>query len=293
MILFDWGTYNGLSKLKIAATLGMKLTEIPPYDFAKKGRSEEYFASYREMARPAFTTVTAHAPYYNVVSTDKEVMERSWKGLLSAARMAKIAGAEIFNLHLGWRAFMDERDLEYAIDFLKKLASEADENMVISVEVPYTPRMLGDWDEIRAMREEIGEERLIVSVQLENVWMYEKKVYETGYFERANAETSEEFWSHVLAKTLSLSSKYLSLRFSQVIGFALGSRILKKRVPLGKGYPSLEPLARALAKFMVKEVRHKNLPLRMHVIYTGPPSTKYHDTLSLYAAIMAEAVKHL
>ncbi len=55
MILFDWGTYNGLSKLRIAAALGMKFTETPP---------------------KAFTTITAHAPYYNVVSTDRS----AWRG---------------------------------------------------------------------------------------------------------------------------------------------------------------------------------------------------------------------
>jgi len=69
--------------------------------------------------------------------------------------------------------------------------------------------------------------------------------------------------------------------------------VLKKRVPLGRGYPSLGPLARALAEFMVKEVRAKGLPLRMHIIYTGPPETKYKDTIALYAAIMSEAVEHL
>ncbi|MEB3779123.1 MAG: sugar phosphate isomerase/epimerase [Desulfurococcales archaeon] len=293
MILFDWGTYNGLSKLRIAATLGMKLTEIPPYDFSRRGREESYFSEYRSYAEKAFTTITAHAPYYNVVSVDRSVMERSWNALIAAAKMARLAGARIFNLHLGWRAYLDNRDLEYAIEFLKKLAGEIGDSMIVSVEVPYTRRMLGDWDEIRAMREEVGEEKLIVSVQLENVWMYETQVSETGAFEQADKETGEDYWRSVLGKTLKLSTNYLSLRYSQVIGFALGRRILKKRVPLGKGYPSLEPLARALAEFMVKEVRGKGVPLNMHVIYTGPPDTKYHDTLALYTTIMREAIRHL
>ncbi len=293
MILFDWGTYNGLSKLRIAATLGMKLTEIPPYDFSKRGREESYFSEYRSYAEKAFTTITAHAPYYNVVSVDRGVMERSWKALIAAAKMARLAGARIFNLHLGWRAYLDNRDLEYAIEFLKKLTGEIGDSMIVSVEVPYTRRMLGDWDEIRAMREEVGEEKLIVSVQLENAWMYETQVSETGAFEQADKETGEDYWRSVLGKTLKLSTNYLSLRYSQVIGFALGRRILKKRVPLGKGYPSLEPLARALAEFMVKEVRGKGVPLNMHVIYTGPPDTKYHDTLALYTTIMREAIRHL
>ena len=83
------------------------------------------------------------------------------------------------------------------------------------------------------------------------------------------------------------------LRFSQVVGFALGRRMLKKRVPLGKGYPDLAPLARALARFMVKEVREKELPLRMNLIYTGIPETKYRDTVALYAEVMKEAVQYL
>ena len=78
-----------------------------------------------------------------------------------------------------------------------------------------------------------------------------------------------------------------------MIGFAFGRRILKKRVPLGKGYPDLEPLSRALARFIVKEVREKDLPLSMHIIYTGPPESKYRDTIMLYAAIMIEAAAHL
>ncbi len=292
MILFDWGTYNGLSKLRVAATLGMKLTEIPPRDFSYRRRGEDYFREYGEFARKAFTTITAHAPYYNVVSTDRAVMERSWRALIAAARQAKLAGAEIYNLHLGWRAFMDSRDLEYAAEFLKRLLSEV-EGITVSVEVPYTRRMLGLWDEVKALREEVGGDRLIVSVQLENAWMLEKGVSETGAFEAADRETGPDYWRDLLRRTLELSSGYLSLRFSQVIGFAFGRRILKKRVPLGRGYPSLEPLAKALAEFMVREVWSKGLQLRMHIIYTGPPETKYRDTLNLYTAVMGEAVEHL
>ncbi len=293
MILFDWGTYNAYSKLAIAATLGMKLTEIPPYDFARRSRGDQYFQEYREFASQAFTTITAHAPYYNVVSVDRATMERSWKALVAAARKAKLAGAEIFNLHLGWRAFMDSRDLELAAELLKKLAEVMAPEGVVSVEVPYTRRMIGLWDEVKALREMVGEDRLIVSVQLENAWMLETGASETGDFETANREATTSFWTRILDKTLSLSHRFLSLRFSQVVGFALGSRVLKKRVPLGKGYPDLDPLAEALAEFMVKRVRGKGIQLRMHIIYTGPPATKYQDTISLYAAVMQRAVKHL
>ncbi|WP_153801397.1 hypothetical protein [Hyperthermus butylicus] len=43
VILFDWDTYNALSTLVKAATLAMKLTEIPPYDFSRRSRGMEYF----------------------------------------------------------------------------------------------------------------------------------------------------------------------------------------------------------------------------------------------------------
>lgn len=291
MILFDWGTYNGLSKLPIAAALGMRLTEVPPYDLARRKR-EEYFSRYSEYARRAFTLVTAHAPYYNVVSRYPEVKEASLKGLLNAVRRARAAGASIFNLHLGWRAYMDQRDVEEAADAIKKLAEEAGDGMIISVEVPYTPRMLGTWDEVRAIREAVGEDRVIVSVQLENAWMLETGASESGDFEGANRAATKEFWTEVLRRTLALSEAHLSLRFSQVIGFAIGRRILKKRVPLGRGYPDLGPLAEAIAEFLVKEVRGVE-GLRAHLIYTGPPATKYVDTVALYAEIMRRAAKHL
>ncbi len=291
MILFDWGTYNGYHKLSIAALLGMKLTEIPPYDFARK-KPEDYFVKYKEYAKKAFTTITAHAPYYNIVSVSPEVQKTTEKALKEAVKKAVLAGAEIFNLHLGWRAYMDGRDIEVAGDVLKKLIKASDNKLVISVEVPYTRRMIGTWEEIKALKEIVGEEKLIVSVQLENVWMLETNVSETGDFEIANSQTTVSFWKNILEKTKSLSHNYLSLRFSQVIGFAIGKRILKKRVPLGKGYPDINPLAEALAEYMIKDIKYKDLPYKMHVIYTGPPETKYKDTITLYAEIMKRAVDH-
>ncbi|ABN69563.1 putative endonuclease [Staphylothermus marinus F1] len=44
---------------------------------------------------------------------------------------------------------------------------------------------------------------------------------------------------------------------------------------------------------MVKEVKDKGSSLRMHIIYTGPPETKYEDTIDLYASIMKRVVQHL
>jgi hypothetical protein len=292
VILFDWGTYNALSTLVKAATLGMKLTEIPPYDFSRRSRGPEYFEQYREFASKAFTTVTAHAPYYNVVSTVPEVYMKTRKALIAAAKKARMAGAEVFNLHLGWRAWMDNRDIEQAAETIKAIIDEVPD-IVVTLEVMYTRRMLGTFEDIRAIMEAVGSDRVQISTQLENAWMLLTGASEHGNFEAANRAADEAFWKKVFEETLKLSTHFFSLRFSQVIGFALGRRILKKRVPLGKGYPDLRPLARAMADFMVHEVREKHSELRMHLIYTGPPETKYRDTIMLYASVMSEVVPHL
>jgi len=292
MLLFDWGTYNSLSTLVKSAVLGMKLTEIPPYDFARRSRGIEYFKQYADIAKQSFTTVTAHAPYYNVVSTVREVQERSTRALVNAIKMAAEAGAEVFNLHLGWRAWMDQGDIDQSCEVIKKLLDAAP-RMVITLETTYTRRQLGTFEDIRAIIESLNSDRVQISLQLENVFMLETGASEHGNFEKANAEINEDFWLNILRKALELSKGFLSLRFSQIVGLALGRRILKKRVPLGKGYPDLEPLARALARFMVREVREKELKLRMHLIYTGPPETKFRDSISLYAAIMKEVVPYL
>ncbi len=293
MILFDWGTYNGLSMLSKAAALGMKLTEIPPYDLSRKSRGSEYFEAYRDFATKAFTTVTAHAPYYNIVSESKYVRERVLRAMKAALRRAAEAGAEVFNLHLGWKVFGGDRDIELAAEFIKELLKEAPERMIITLETTYSRRQLGNFDELRAILEHVNSERVSISIQLENVFMYETHLDEHGNFHRADAEATVDFWLNILRKGLELSKGFLSLRFSQVTGMYFGRRLLKKRVPLGKGYPSLGPLAEALARFMVKEVREKELPLRMHLIYTGPPETKYEDTITLYAEVMKRVVAYL
>ncbi len=293
MLLFDWGTYNSLSTLAKSATLGMKLTEIPPADFSRRSRGPEYFESYKEFASKAFTTVTAHAPYYNIVSDSKMVRQRVLKAMKAAIRSAALAGAEVFNLHLGWKVYGGQKDVDLAADMIKELLKETPENMYISLETTYTRRQLGSIDEIRAIIEAVNSDRVIISLQLENIFMYEFHIDEHGDFHRADKEATVDFWLNILRKTLPLSKGFLSLRFAQVTGIYFGRRLLKKRVPLGKGYPSLEPLAEALAKFMVREVREKELPLRMHLIYTGTPETKYEDTITLYAEIMKKVVAHL
>lgn len=120
-ILFDWGTYNALNTLPKAAMLGMRLTEIPPWDFSRRMRGREYFGSYSDFAGKAFTTITAHAPYYNLVSDSPEIASRIIKIIGSAVKRASMACAEVFNSHIGWRICMDQLDLDTVADVVKKL----------------------------------------------------------------------------------------------------------------------------------------------------------------------------
>ncbi|ADI31485.1 Xylose isomerase domain protein TIM barrel [Staphylothermus hellenicus DSM 12710] len=291
--MFDWGTYNALNTLTKAAVLGMRLTEIPPRDFSRKTRGLDYFEAYRDFATKAFTTIIAHGPYYNLVSDHPEIAKRILKAMRAAVKKAAMAGASIFNVHLGWRVFMDDRDLEAVADMVKKMLEVAPENMYISLETTYTRRQIGSLDEIKSIIEMVGSDRVIPSVQLENMFMYETRIDQHGNFIQADKQVNKDFWLNVLRKTLEISKGYLSLRFSQVTGVYFGRRLLKKRTPLGKGYPSIQPLAEALAQFMVREVRDKGLSLKMHIIYTGPPETKYEDTIDLYASIMRRVVQYI
>jgi len=89
----------------------MRLTEIPPADFSRRSRGDEYFRSYGEFSRKAFTTVAAHGPYYNVVAAGKEVRERIARAFVNAVKMAKVAEADVFNLHLGWKLYGEAREI--------------------------------------------------------------------------------------------------------------------------------------------------------------------------------------
>jgi len=164
----------------------MRLSEIPPADFSRRSRGDEYFRSYGEFSRKAFTTVAAHGPYYNVVAAGKEVRERIARAFVNAVKMAKVAEADVFNLHLGWKLYGGDRDVELASEVIKKLAEVAPENMYISLETTYTRRQLGNFEEIRSIIETVGSDRVIVSVQLENVFMYETGLDKHGNFELAN-----------------------------------------------------------------------------------------------------------
>lgn len=291
MPIFDWGTYNGLSSLRVAELLGTRLTEIPPRIFMRR-IDEGYFKMYRERSK-SFTTVTAHAPYYSILSRDRDIVEKSIRAMRNAVRMSIVAGAEIFNLHIGPKVYYDDRDLDLVADFLKKIMEEAGDKIYFSLETSYADWLVGSMEEIRAIIEKVGSDKVIVSPQLENVFMYETRLHSHGKFEYANSKTTKDFWRNVLKKTLEMSRGYFSLRFAQVTGIFIGNKLLKKRVPLGKGYPDFGPLADALAEFMVREIYNKDLPLEIHLIYTGPRETKFQDTVKIYSEIMERVFMYL
>ncbi len=288
MALFDWGTYNGKWKLHIAELLGMRLTEIPPYDFTRRRLVEEYFREYGELAK-SFGTITAHSPYYSTVSDDPESLERARKGLISAAKRAEIAGAEVFNLHLGGKLDDLDETLEMSAETVRMIL-ENTESIKVSLETTYSKHLLGSIDEIKAIMEILNSNRVLISLQLENDWMREKEVYRTGLFHKASEETDESFWMKIMKRALDMNSDYLSLRFSQITGIKLRGMVVKKRVPLGMGYPRLEPLSKAIAEFVVKEIYEEDLPTKIHLIYTGIPDTKYRDSVQLYSTVVREIV---
>ena len=288
MALFDWGTYNGKGMLQTAELIGMRLTEIPPYDFTRRRYSEEYFKEYRGLTG-VFSTVTAHSPYYSTVSDDVYALERARRGLIAAAKKAEIAGAEIFNLHLGGKLDDLDKTLEVASETIKMILDNT-EIIKISLETTYSRNLLGSIEEIKAIIEYLNSDRVIISLQLENDWMREKNVYKTGLFHRTSEETGVDFWMKILKTALNICPDYLSLRFSQITGIKIRGMVVKKRVPLGMGYPDHKTLTKAVAEFIVKEIYDEDLPTKIHFIYTGIPETKYKDCLQLYYEITKELI---
>ena len=292
-VLFDWGTYNAASTLEKAALLGMKLTELPPHELTRRYYTDDYFQGYARVAREAFTTITAHGPYYNLVAKRPETQARVVKAFREAARRAVLAGAEIFNIHLGWRIYGDDRDIDAAAEVVKAILEVLPRNVYLSLEVTYTAYQLGTFEDIRAIMEKVGDPRLTISNQLENSFILLNRVYETGDFVGADRATDKAFWLRVLEETERLSRGYFSLRFSQVTGVYFGGRLLKKRTPLGSGYPRLEPLAEALAEYLVRLQRRRPGELKAHIIYTGPWQTKFSDSIRLYYEVAARASEYL
>ncbi len=288
MALFDWGTYNGKWKLHIAELLGMRLTEIPPYDFTRRKYGDEYFVEYAELAKP-FSTITAHSPYYSTTSEDSVKLEKARKGIIASAKKAELANAEIFNLHLGGKLDDLDKTIEMATETISMILQNT-KRIKVSLETTYSEYLLGSIEEIRAIMESLNSDRVIISLQLENDWMREKKVYRTGLFQLADKNTDKNFWLKILRSALDLSLDYLSLRFSQITGVKIRGIVVKKRVPLGMGHPNVDTLVKALAEFIVKEIYEEDLPTRIHLIYAGIPEVKYKDCVELYSKLTRELI---
>ena len=56
---------------------------------------------------------------------------------VNAVKMVALAGADVFNLHLGWKLYGGNRDIELASEVIKRLIEAAPENMYISLETTY------------------------------------------------------------------------------------------------------------------------------------------------------------
>lgn len=291
--ILDWGTYNALGSLKNAVLLGTRLTEIPPRVFSRKAIDEKYFKEYKKTCKGVFTTVTAHAPYYSLTSDDPETLRDVERAMKSAIKLASIAGAEMFNVHIGSALRDRTKAIEQASELIKKLLKES-RDIVISLETTYSPKFLGSLDDIKAIIESVNSDRVIVSLQLDNDFIRELEIYKNADFNSANSKATVDFWINLFKRAMKLTQDYFSVRFSQVIGMYLKKRFfVKKRVSLGRGYPDLQPLSKAIAQFIYKEIYDKGLPMEVHVIYTGPTSTKFRDTILLASSIISEVAQLL
>ncbi len=281
MILFDRGTYNRAGTLLKASLLGMRVTEIPPRVFMRR-LPEEEFKKHGELVRKfEFPVVMAHGPYYDITTSDEEAREKALKAHLRAKELAKTAGAEIYIVQLG------VRDEKAGFDVVKDSISKIiDDKLVIAIKNAYADRERGTLEEIKELIE-LNPERMTIALQLENAFLLEHVVYEDLDIHRADLEATEDYRYDLLerARKLPGRSEYLVLRFSQVTVFYKGRMMRKKRVPLGRGYPSLDPMLNAIARFMVDK-RKSGESRRIVFEYTGPSENKYRDAITLFASLM-------
>jgi len=284
MILFEWGTYNALSTLKQAALLGTRITEIPPAVLSKR-MSSDYYENYRKMGEKYFTMIIAHGPYYNLTS------ERGLKAHLAAIERATTAGAKIYNYHLGRR--IGTGDINVQLEILKKF-NEINSEMIYSPEPASNEEEFGTLDEIEELVKATKEEgiKIIPSLQLENIFLNELGVYETGDFVEACEKADVKWWLKILERMDKISEDMIHIRFSQVVGIKHGSRFYKKRMPLGMGYPPLEPLAETLSTYFVNNSMEKVVK-KILFLYTGLPEVKYRDLIDIYATVMKLSIDKL
>ncbi|WP_456418632.1 hypothetical protein [Methanocaldococcus infernus] len=283
MILFEWGTYNALSTLKQAAMLGTRITEIPPAVLSRR-LSLGYYESYKNIGRENFTSILAHGPYYSLSS------ERGVKAHLSAIEKATLCGAELYNYHLGKRV---GDDINYQLEILRKF-SEVNKDIIYSPEPATNIGEFGTLDEIIELTKAAKEEDIMVvpSLQLENIFLNELNVYETDDLDEAAEKATVDWWLSIFKKVDKVSDYLMHFRFAQVVGLKYGSKFYKKRMPLGKGYPPIEPLAEALSIYLVNNATKGGFK-KVFFVYTGLPEVKYKDLIDLYAIIMKRCVDKL
>ncbi|MCQ6253422.1 apurinic/apyrimidinic endonuclease family protein [Methanocaldococcus sp.] len=283
MILFEWGTYNALSTLKQAALLGTRITEVPPAILSRR-LPRGYYENYKNLGKEYFTVILAHGPYYNLAS------EKGLKGHLSAIEKATLCGAEIYNYHLGKR--IDDA-LNYHLEVLKKF-NEVNSDMIYSPEPATNIGEFGTLDEIEELIKMAKEEdiKIIPSLQLENIFLNELNVYETDDLDEASEKADVKWWLKIFKRMDKISDYIMHFRFSQVIGLRYGKRFYKKRVPLGKGYPPIEPLTEALSIYLVDNATKGGFK-KVLFVYTGLPEVKYRDLIDLYAMIMKKSIDKL
>jgi len=284
MILFEWGTYNALSTLKEAALLGTRITEIPPAVLSKR-MSPDYYENYRRMGERFFTLIVAHGPYYNLTS------ERGLKAHLAAIERATICGAKIYNYHLGKRKGVGDINLQ--LEILKKF-KEVNSEMIYSPEPLSNEEEFGTLDEIEELVTSAKKEgiKVIPSLQLENIFLNELRVYETGDLVEASERADVKWWLNILERMDRISEDMIHIRFSQVVGIKHGGRFYKKRMPLGMGYPPIKPLAEALSTYFVNNSM-KKVVKKILFLYTGLPEVKYRDLIDIYATIMKLSIDKL
>ncbi len=289
MILFEWGTYNALSTLRQAALLGTRLTEIPPAIFMKR-LNEKYYDNYKKLAEEYFTTITAHGPYYNLGSDLIKGTDKSLRAHLKAVELAKKCGAHIYNYHLGTRNKDEEENYKFHLDVLKQF-NEIAPDMVFSLEPSTYPAEFGSFEELERLVTLAKDEGINVTIgmQLENIYLNELKIAEIGDF--VEPADPVGWWLKIFEKYRKISDKYLHFRFSQIIGIKGNRRFYKKRVPLGMGFPALEPLIEALSTFFVKMSDNKKYTVLF--VYTGLPEVKYWDLLDLYNMLMKSSINKL
>ncbi|MBW9221987.1 hypothetical protein KKP97_02955 [Methanothermococcus sp. SCGC AD-155-C09] len=284
MILFEWGTYNALSTLKQAALLGTRITEIPPAILSRR-ISQDYYENYKMMGEDYFTLILAHGPYYNLTS------ERGLKAHLTAIERATLCGAKIYNYHLGKK--IGAGDINVQLEILKKFR-DVNSEMVYSPEPATNEGEFGTLDEIEELVIAAKEEgiKIIPSLQLENIFLNELGVYESDDLMEASERADVKWWLNILERMDKISEDMIHIRFSQVISIKHGSRVYKKRMPLGMGYPPIEPLAEALSTYFVNNSMEK-IVKKILFIYTGLPEVKYRDLIDIYATIMKLSIDKL